>query len=401
MSVVPPASAAWNRLGLATAALLLLLPLLTLWNLAAQSFAPKLAIMIGPRLHGVTEASPRPVWSLHSFADGTLQKALTSAVTDAFPLRPLMIRINNQVRYKLFGYSGAPGVITGESEQLIEKAYLDEYCNRDLMVFEPKARDWAARLKEIQDFYAARGKIFIYLITPSKVAYMPENFTRELSSCASSARDRTGMLPLYDRLLKDAGVHVVDTASLIHALKGKYEIDLFPAGGVHWNAIGIAAASDAILAEINHQAGSAIAPKLSWKYKVVDRAKGTDRDLLDLLNVLSPNARYATASVTYEPKEPCSDAAAASRSAAMIGGSFAGTLGRTLINQGCLSRLEVYNYLYRGLDAGPDYKTIKKRLTASDILPLRDDDIVILEENELVLPASAHAMEFYRVILGR
>jgi hypothetical protein len=398
---VPSASAAWNRLGLATAAFLLLLPLLTLWNLAAHSFAPKLVVMIGPRLHGVTEASPPPAWSLHSFADGSLQKALTGAITDAFPFRPLLIGINNQVRYKLFGYSGAPGVITGENGELIEKAYLDEYCTRNLAAFEPKARDWAARLKEIQDFYAARGKIFIYLITPSKVAYMPENFVHQLSSCASSERDRAGTLPLYGRLLKNAGVHVVDAATLIHELKGKYEIDLFPAGGVHWNAIGIAAADDAILAEINRQAGSMIAPKLAWKYKVVDRAKGTDRDLLDLLNVLSPNARYATASVTYEPSWPCSDAAVASRSAAMIGGSFAGTLGRTLINQGCLLRLEVYNYLYRGLDTGPDYKTVKNRLTASDILPLRDADIVILEENELVLPASAHAMEFYRVILGR
>jgi hypothetical protein len=122
---------------------------------------------------------------------------------------------------------------------------------------------------------------------------------------------------------------------------------------------------------------------------------------LDLLNVLSPNARYATASVTYEPEKPCSDAAVASHSAAMIGGSFAGTLGRTLINQGCLSRLEGYNYLFRGLNAGPEYQNVKNRLTASEILPLRDADIVILEENESVLPASAHAVEFYRVILGR
>jgi alginate O-acetyltransferase complex protein AlgJ len=398
---VPPASAAWNRLGLAAAALLLLLPLLTLWNLAAQSFAPKLAIMIGPRLRGVTEASPSPAWSLRSFADGTLQKALTNAVTDAFPLRPLLIGVNNQIRYKLFGHSGAAGVITGENGQLIEKAYLDEYCTRNLAAFEPKARDWALRLKEIQDFYTARGKIFIYLITPSKISYMPENFVRKLSSCASSERDRVGILPRYGQLLKDAGVHVVDSASLIYGLKGKYDVDLFPAGGVHWNAIGIAAADDAILAEINRQAGSAIAPKLSWKYKVVDRAQGTDRDLLDLLNVLSPDARYATASVTYEPKPACGDMALASRRAAMIGGSFAGTLGRTLINQGCLSRLEVYNYLYRDLSAGADYKTVKKRLIAADILPLRDADIVILEENESVLPASGHAREFYRVILGR
>jgi alginate O-acetyltransferase complex protein AlgJ len=398
---VPPVSAAWNRLGLAAAALLLLLPLLTLWNLAAHSFAPKLVVMIGPKLSGVTESSPPQAWSLHSFADGSLQKALTSAITDAFPLRPLLIRINNQVRYKLFGYAGATDVITGKHGQLIQRIYIDEYCARDLAAFEPKARDWAAKLKEIQDFYTARGKIFMYLITPSKLAYMPENFARQLSSCTNSERDRNGILPLYSRLLTDAGVHVVDAASLIHGLKGKYEIDLFPTGGVHWNAIAVANAEDAILAEINHQAGSAIAPKLSWKYKVVDRAKGTDRDLVDLLNVLSPNARYATARVTYQPAKTCDEMPAASLKAAMIGDSFAGTLGQTLIDDGCLSRLEGYNYLYRGLSAGPSYKTVKNRLTESDILPLRDADIVILEENESLLPASSHAMEFYRVILGR
>ncbi len=76
-----PASAAWNRLGLALAALLLLLPLLTLWNLAAQSFAPKLVVIIGPRLSGVTETSPPPEWHLRAFADGNLQKALTRAIT--------------------------------------------------------------------------------------------------------------------------------------------------------------------------------------------------------------------------------------------------------------------------------------------------------------------------------
>ena len=390
-----------NRIGIAAAALLLLLPVLTLWNLVTLSFAPKLKVMIGPRLHGVTEAPPPLNWSLHSFADGSLQKAVTRAITEAFPLRPLLIGINNQLRYKLFGQAGAPGVITGANGQLIEKAYLDEYCARNLAAFEPKAREWASRLKELQDFYAARGKIFVYLITPSKAAYMPENFHGALSSCASSERDRNGTLPLYHRLLAAAGVNIVDSASLTYGMKGKYEIDLFPAGGVHWNAIGIAAADNAILAEINRQAGASIAPELSWKYEVVHRAKGTDRDLLDLLNVLSPNARYATASVTYAPGKPCSEVAAASRKAALIGGSFAGTLGPTLINQGCLSRLEVYNYLYRGLRAGPEFKSVKRRLVAADIVPLREADIVILEENEMVLPASAHAMEFYRVILGR
>jgi hypothetical protein len=122
---------------------------------------------------------------------------------------------------------------------------------------------------------------------------------------------------------------------------------------------------------------------------------------VDLLNVLSPGARYATARVTYEPARSCDEMPDASLKTAMIGDSFAGTLGQTLINNGCLSQLEGYNYLYRSLSAGPGYKIVKNHLSASDILPLRDADIVILEENESLLPASAHATEFYRVILGR
>jgi len=51
---MPQPTTTRSRLGLAALALLLFVPVLTLWNLAAQSFAPKLVVMIGPRLRGVT-----------------------------------------------------------------------------------------------------------------------------------------------------------------------------------------------------------------------------------------------------------------------------------------------------------------------------------------------------------
>jgi alginate O-acetyltransferase complex protein AlgJ len=378
----------------AAAGLLLLLPALTLWNLGAADMAPKLVIKIGRGLAGVTE-EPAPVAaSLRTFADGTLQKSAMAAVTEANPLRPPLIRLANQVRYKLFGAFGAPGVIAGERGQLIEQAYVDEYCRRDVAVLERRAAAWIPKLKTLQDSYAARGHRLIYVITPSKMAHMPEFFLPRVA-CASAPFDREQYLPTYTRLLREAGVQFVDLASLTHGLRGRYEIDVFPAGGVHWNALGVASAADAVLAQINRE--QAIAPRLKWGYTVTDRAAGSDRDLIDLANVLVPQTRYATARVTFDHSN-CADFPASRLNAAIVGGSFIHALARTLIAEGCLTGLRSYNYLYRGRRGGPEYAIDKDRLTAADIRPLADADMVLLEENEQVLPGSAHAEEFYRVL---
>jgi alginate O-acetyltransferase complex protein AlgJ len=374
---------------------LLLLPVLTLWNLGAADFAPKLVIKIGRQLVGVT-GDPAPVpATLRTFAAGALQQSAMQAVSYANPLRPPLIRLANQVRYKLFGAYGAPGVVAGEHGQLIEQDYVDEYCRRDLAVLETKARAWIPKLKALQDSFAARGHTLLYVITPSKMAHMPELFLPRLS-CASTPFARVQYLPTYTRLLREAGVRFVDLATLTHGLRGRYEIDVFPAGGVHWNALGVAHAANAVLAEINRD--QAIAPRLKWGYSITDRPAGSDRELIDLINVLLPQARYATARVTFD-KNVCADFPAARLDVAIVGGSFIHALAHTLLVDGCLSGLRSYNYLYRGRRSGPKYAIDKERLTAADIAPVADADIVLLEENEQVLPGSAHAEEFYRVLM--
>jgi hypothetical protein len=391
MAATSTANRNWRPVAVA---LLLLLPVLTLWNLGTADFAPQLVVKIGRQLAGVTEDPATVPVSLRAFAAGTLQQSAMQAVSDANPLRPPLIRLANQVRYKLFGAYGAPGVVAGDYDQLIEQAYVDEYCRRDLAMLEGKARAWIPKLKALQDSFAARGHTLLYIITPSKMAHMPEVFLPRMA-CASPLFDRVQYLPTYTRMLREAGVRFVDLATLTHGLRGRYEIDVFPEGGVHWNALGVAHAADAVLAEVNRD--GLIAPRLKWGYTVTDRPAGSDRELLDLINVLVPRARYPTAKVTFD-KNVCADYPAARLDAAIVGGSFIHALARTLIVEGCLTGLRSYNYLYRGRRGGPAYAVDKERLTAADIVPLRDADIVLLEENEQVLPGSAHAEELYRVL---
>lgn len=378
-------------------AALLVVPALTIWNVYAEAYGKKI-INIGRRLGGVIE-QPQPVpFSLKSFTDGSWQKAITATVTNAIPTRPMLIRASNNIRVALFGRYGNDQVLIGDKGHLIEKFYLNELCRRDIERLKREAPDWIAKLKELQDFYAARKKIFVYELSPSKAAHFPELFIPR-HPCTNTERDRNEWVPAYISMLRQARINFVDNATGTHALKGKYPLDIFPQGGVHWNAIGYTHATNALIAEINRQGFVPPLPQLKWKYEISEVARGLDRDLLDLVNVLLPNPRYPTARVTYEPaacpayKRPLEFA--------FIGGSFTGPTAMILNRHGCLPDLKRYNYLYGGVRGGDGYKRIKSRLTAEDILPLRNADIVILEENEAVIPASTYAMEFYRVMLGK
>ncbi len=90
---------------------------------------------------------------------------------------------------------------------------------------------------------------------------------------------------------------MTDTASLIHGLKPNYTTGLFPRGGLHWNEIGLARATQAVIADINRQAGTALVPSFDFTYTMTNKASGEDRDLVDVVNMLFPRLAYPTPKV--------------------------------------------------------------------------------------------------------
>lgn len=359
---------------------LVLLPLLTAWNLAIAPDHPKLEIKIGPKLAGVTRPLPLN-WSLSSLIDGSLQKAITERVTQALPIRPMLVRFNNELKFELFGELTLPGVVRGKNGHLIEQFYLDDYCNRTEGIVETRARATIPKLKEVQDYYRARGSVFIYLITPSKVAHLPEYFV-DLQSCPSTLAARTGFVPRYVNLLRQAGIDVVDTATFIHSLKGKYEVELFPQGGTHWNDIGGAQAANLIVQEINRQAGKILVPPATFTYTISGVTHGVDRDLADLINVLFPPTAYLTPKVKFQPSASCANHPSSKLNVAVVGSSFTHLPAEILARDNCLSGLNTYFYLNLSRHGGQPYQRLQSNLTEKDLGALRDTNIMIVEENE-------------------
>jgi alginate O-acetyltransferase complex protein AlgJ len=361
-------------------AFLLLLPLGVAWNLVAAQYAPTRAIKIGPTLGGVTyETAVNFSWS--EIREGKFQKAVVSRVTEAMPVRPLLIRINNEIRFHLFGELTAPNVVRGVNGQLIEKTYLDDYCSRTEGMGARLAAIALPKLKDIQNFFSAHGAVFVYVITPSKAAHLPEYFVGRVP-CPSTQAARTQLVPDYVGALRREGINIVDTASLIHSLKGAYPFDLFPQGGVHWNDVGGALAVSAVVDEINRLAGHDIIPPFTFTYTMSGAGNGADRELVDLLNVFFPPLGYQTPKVSFQPSVPCAESPARQLDVAMVASSFGDLTSRIMIKGNCLARLQFYYYATLGRFGGEPYHELQRNLPDSELNVWRNAKVLILEENE-------------------
>jgi alginate O-acetyltransferase complex protein AlgJ len=367
-------------------AFLALLPAGVAWNLVAAQYFSTRVIKIGPRLGGVTYATAVN-FSWPDIRDGKFQKAIVSRVTEAMPIRPLLIRINNEIRFHLFGELTAPNVVRGVNGQLIEQTYLDDYCSRTEGMGAKLAAIALPKLKDIQNFYSAHGAVFVYVVTPSKAAHLPEYFVGRVP-CPSTLTARTQLLPDYVGALRREGINVVDMASLIHGLKGKYPFDLFPQGGVHWNDVGGAVAVSAVVNEINRLAGHEIIPPFKFTYAMSGAGRGADRELVDLLNVFFPPLGYQTPKVSFQPAVPCAESPARQLDVALVGSSFGDLPARMLIEGNCLARLQFYYYATLGRFGGEPYHELQRNLPNSDLDAWRDAKVVILEENESFMASS-------------
>lgn len=379
---------------------LALLPLGAAWNLIAAQYFPARALKIGPKLGGVTYDTS-VIFSWPEIRDGKFQKAVVSRVTDAMPVRPLLIRINNEIRFHLFGELTAPNVVRGANGQLIEQTYLDDYCSRTEGMGAKLAAVAIPKLKDIQNFYQKHGAVFVYVVTPSKAAHLPEYFVDRVP-CPSTPAARKQLVPDYVGALKREGIHVIDTASLIHSLKGTYPFDLFPQGGVHWNDVGGALAVSAVVEEINRLAGHEIIPPFKFTYTMSKPAKGADRELVDLLNVFFPPLGYQTPKVNFQPSVPCAESPARQLDVAVVGSSFGHLPSRIMVEANCLERLQFYYYATLGRFGGTPYRELQRNLSESDLRVWRDAKVMILEENESFMASAKVAyVDQLRAVVNR
>ena len=84
--------------------------------------------------------------------------------------------------------------------------------------------------------------------------------------------------------------------------------------------------------------------------------------------------------------------------AAIVGSSFSHLPGRILLEDNCLSRLNVYYYMRLGRFGGPPYHELQRNLTDADLLRLRDAKLMIVEENESFVARTGYVNELRKIV---
>ena len=356
------------------------------------------SMKLAPALAGVTvPEKARLSWDgvLH----GTFQATYARLIGMRMPFYPDAVRLRNQVQYSLFGVSGAPAVAVGPGPTLFEVAYADEYCARNVAAWHDTAVQWAGRIREMQDIEERRGKAFLYVLTPSKVAQYPDVLPHGYS-CPASAADRSGFVPAWLAALRGAGVHVADTTAVMRAAQGAYPFRMFPPGGSHWNGVGAALSEQAVMRELDRLAPRGGFAPFTFTWHMVRHATGLDIDIARLMNLVWPFPAGPVPVADIQPAappQPCPDSRVV-----VVGGSFSHALLDSLLKATCNPPAVEYEYwrilTLRWTQRGPDVQPgVDEAQRNADILAA---DVLVYEENEQILPAPRHGWALYDFLHG-
>ncbi len=347
-------------------------------------------------LHGVQNPAPPPELTRAALVSAAFMHATAASFGRHFPLLAAAVRAKGQIYWSVLHQSPPWFITIGRHDVLYENSYLDEYCSRDIAATRPRAEAWAAKLMRMQRWYRARGKLFLYLLTPSKAAIEPEDMPAGWP-CAASATDRLGLHAAYRAILQRAGVNLVDTVETTLKAKQAFPFPPFPATGTHFNAVSTALAVRQLIAVMTEAGGWRRIDDFTFNWRL-GKPNDVDADLLEALNVPYPGLHEQTPAISILPTQPkrCTPVRMA-----QVGGSFTYQLDKVLQRLACPPDIDLYEY-YRNTMAfypGDRRYPVDPRRRAWALLDAAE--VVVLEENELLAPASQHGEAFYALVAAR
>lgn len=231
-------------------------------------------------LKGVTDEIKQPEFIWQKWASGDFQKYTESYYLQQLGFRRAATRIANEIDYRL-------GVqrkycIVGKQHELMGREYIDSYFGRDYLG-DDSIRTILLRMQAYKKLLNDSGVTFLVVLAPSKVRLYPDRIPDEM-------RDTLPAKTNYSQLLQgmlQSGIPVLDFQPWFNATDSKSAYALFSNLGVHWSGYAATLCADSLMGYIGHITGKPTNRLKITGASAVSEASGTDRDMLDMLNMYS------------------------------------------------------------------------------------------------------------------
>lgn len=250
-------------------------------------------------LSGSAVETDKPTFTVKNLLSGSYQEEYSKWFAEQFPLRSYMLKLYNQIEYSLFQTVGNKNIIKGKNGELLEYTYVSQYLKLGELGNKQEYIDYVRDLKVIQEKLEAEGKIFFYIITPSKAEIYPEIIPNRYHK-VNVVEDKLTNHELLVDLLKAYHIKFYDTTESMRKLKSEGQ-KIFPKTGIHWNYYGAANAAGDIFKSMMEQT-DIILPKINIVTMLQQEPTGVDQDLLQLSNLYcaEKDESYINPLITYE-----------------------------------------------------------------------------------------------------
>jgi hypothetical protein len=250
-----------------------------------------------PNLAGLVISDEKPKFSSETWFNGTYQSEMDDYNNDHWAFKEVMVRLNNQLYYKLFNQIRVNGFVIGKDNYLYSESYIFSAFGDD-DVNEQRVMTLTQKAKVIQDTLKKKGIDLMFVYAPGKGKYCEEFIEDKYKHLVKQTNH-----DLFVKYGTQNGINQLDLYTLFEKLKPITPYPLFPKFGHHWSYYGECIAVDTIIKFIERMHHCDM-PNISYQQiEVVDSARSRDADVLKSMNLWSDpdqNMKLAYPTVGFE-----------------------------------------------------------------------------------------------------
>ncbi len=193
-------------------------------------------------LEGAFEiTNEKPKLNFKNWKDESFQKQAEKYVQDHLYYRPILVRSNNEIQFRLFNKPKVTWVVAGKANYFYEENYLKAYYGQDYLG-QKTIEQKVYKLKKIQDTLKKLGTHLFVVLAPGKGSFYPEfipdNWPKE--------KHKTNFEG-FKKSFKNQQINYLDFKSWFEGIKKNSPYPLFPKTGIHWSKYGEILAADSII----------------------------------------------------------------------------------------------------------------------------------------------------------
>lgn len=231
-------------------------------------------------LKGAIEKVATPRFHVDKWLRGDFQREADKYFNQNFGFRASLVRMNNQLRFWLFGDIKAKGVVTGKDGFLYEYGYIETLKGGDF-IGKDRIDKTLKKLEKLRDTLQHYDTDLIVLFAAGKGYYHPEFIADKYK-----ADERTlSNFDYYTEQIAKTSIPYIDCNRWFRAMKDTTNYPLFPKTGTHWTKYADILVADSLSRFIGNLRNIEL-PKIEvYDIEHSETPRGRDNDIGDGMNL--------------------------------------------------------------------------------------------------------------------